>query len=277
MSTDTIQLGSARVHLLELGPLLADLADWLRVPPAEWPPAAVAFLERPITVPALATLIELPGTLVLLDPCDPRSIVESEYAIPGRAAALDLGAQLAGLGLAPEQVGHVVITHMHFDHYSGVVRDAGGAPALAFPRARHYVGRADWEARRALLADPGSLEARTLGAIERAGLLELVDGERDLGGGVSVLPAAGETPGHQIVRLRAGGQSLYCLGDLYHHPIEIERPEWLVSWADPAATRASRARLVAAALADDALLSAGHIAGFGRLRRAGAGVRWDAI
>ena len=103
---------------------------------------------------------------------------------------------------------------------------------------------------------------------------ELVDGARDLGGGVSVLPAPGETPGHQIVRLRAGGQSLFCLGDLYHHPLEVERPEWLVNWADPAATRASRAALLPEILAGDALVLATHIAGFGRLRQAGARLRW---
>ncbi|HNP69921.1 MAG TPA: EVE domain-containing protein, partial [Kouleothrix sp.] len=43
---------------------------------------------------------------------------------------------------------------------------------------------------------------------------------------------------------------------------------------DPAATRASRAALLPEILAGDALVLATHIAGFGRLRQAGARLRW---
>jgi len=42
---------------------------------------------------------------------------------------------------------------------------------------------------------------------------------------------------------RIDNQTLYALGDLYHHPIEIEHPSWHVRWADPATTLASRRAL----------------------------------
>lgn len=272
MPQHMLHLGHARVAALNLGTIAADLAEWLGVPCAEWGVSTPLF-ARPQPVPVQAALISVPGAAILVDACDPADLATLEPP-PGYRPPPGLADQLAALGLHPADITHVVVTHLHADHYNGLVRAEGGAYAALCPNARHLVGRADWLAAQAAIADPATLAHRALAPIARAGLLELVDGARDLGGGVSVLPAPGETPGHQIVRLRAGGQSLFCLGDLYHHPLEVERPEWLVSWADPAATRASRAALLPEILAGDALVLATHIAGFGRLRQAGARLRW---
>lgn len=76
--------------------------------------------------------------------------------------------------------------------------------------------------------------------------------------------------------MESAGQVLYALGDLYHHPVEVERPEWGVHWAGPASTAKSRVALTAAALAEGALLVAAHIgglAGYGQRLRATDGKR----
>jgi glyoxylase-like metal-dependent hydrolase (beta-lactamase superfamily II) len=112
--------------------------------------------------------------------------------------------------------------------------------------------------------------------LHRHGLLTLVEGELVLDSALSIVAAPGETPGHQILRLRAGGRTLYFLGDLIHHPIEIEQPAVMVDWAQPEATLASRRALAAAALAEDALLTATHIREVGRLRGTPVEVIWEA-
>jgi glyoxylase-like metal-dependent hydrolase (beta-lactamase superfamily II) len=160
-------------------------------------------------------------------------------------------------------------------HYSGIITRRDGAESLCFPRARHHLARADWDELQDELRDPESLERRTLGLARQAGLLDLVDGRRDLAGYVTIIPAPGETPGHQIVRVASEGQVLYCLGDLYHHPVEVDRPDWMVHWADRAANLSSRRMLADAALAENATLVAAHIPGCGRLRSAGGGCRWE--
>src|SRR5262249_33720685 len=103
------------------------------------------------------------------------------------------------------------------------------------------------------------------------------DRRRDIVIGVEVIPAPGETPGHQIVRVSSVGATLYCLGDLYHHPVEVENQEWAAQWADAEAIHASRHALADAALAEDALLRAAHVEGIGGLKRAGTGVVWVAV
>jgi hypothetical protein len=68
-------------------------------------------------------------------------------------------------------------------------------------------------------------------------------------------------------------QALYCLGDLYHDPLEVEHPTWMARWADVNTTLASRRRLVEFALAEDALLVPAHMPP-GRLEHTAHGVRW---
>ena len=49
---------------------------------------------------------------------------------------------LAELNVDPAEVGHVVLTHLHFDHAGGLTR-TGAVPA--FPDAKVYVQRREWE------------------------------------------------------------------------------------------------------------------------------------
>ncbi|HEX5414852.1 MAG TPA: MBL fold metallo-hydrolase, partial [Chloroflexota bacterium] len=184
--------------------------------------------------------------------------------------------RLAALGVAPEEIEHVVITHAHGDHYNRLTVKRDGAYQLAFPNARCYLGASDWTSDycQSELQKADSLDTRTLGVVHGAGRLVPVDGELNLAPNVSILPAPGETPGHQILRVRAGGQTLYCIGDLYHHPIEVIHPTWMSPWGNPTTNVRSRQSVAEAALADNALLVATHIRGVGRLERHDGGVRW---
>jgi glyoxylase-like metal-dependent hydrolase (beta-lactamase superfamily II) len=273
----TIQVGRARVHIINMGMLHADLAEWLRVPQQERTPATKQYFAQPMVVPVLSVLIELPETAILVDACDPLTLGNSSEVESDDHALADLSVRLAAQGIPPERIEHVVITHLHFDHYSGVTRERHGRPVPCFPQARHYIGRADWAGIAERLVEQDSLESKTLAVLQRHGLLTLVERDIEIADEVRILAAPGESPGHQIVRLHSNGQTLYCLGDLYHHTVEVEQPEWVVHWADPETTRRSRAQLIAAALAEDALLTATHIPTLGRLRATPDGVRWDAL
>ncbi len=112
--------------------------------------------------------------------------------------------------------------------------------------------------------------------LERSGLLELVDGNRDLLPEVQIIAAPGESPGHQIVRVHVDGQTLYCLGDLYHHAVEVEHPDWMASWAHEEANLASRRALEQRALNEEAVLVAAHMP-VGRMTRTESGTGWVTI
>jgi glyoxylase-like metal-dependent hydrolase (beta-lactamase superfamily II) len=179
--------------------------------------------------------------------------------------------QLAVIGVDPADIDTVVITHPHFDHYCGIIDNDGH---VLFPQARHFLGRGDLDLVQAALTGAAPPEYRAFAVVQRHGLLYPADGPYDLGDGMRILSTPGETPGHQAVRVELEGAKLYILGDLYHHAIEVEHPAWGVSWADAAAIARSRAAITAAALTEDALFLATHIAGFGRMERTPTGHVW---
>lgn len=124
----------------------------------------------------------------------------------------------------------------------------------------YFLGHADWEGN-AERDRPGSLLARHLGPVADAGRLALVDTERAIVPGVTMLAAPGESPGHCIVRVASEGATCYFLSDLFHHPCEVKHCDWASSGRDAAA-----------------LLMTTHMPfpAFGRLRETAAGVSWVA-
>jgi glyoxylase-like metal-dependent hydrolase (beta-lactamase superfamily II) len=183
-------------------------------------------------------------------------------------------AGLATVGVRPADVTHVLFTHAHYDHILGAT--VGGVTTTArFPRARHLIHRAD------LTIDEAREGARSpqreqFGALERLGLLDLVDGDVTIVPGIALLHAPGESPGHSVVRARSAGATFYCLGDLFHFAAEVEHLDWLIAGRDPVTLPLSRHRFVDEAVASNALLVFSHSSFpcWGRIVQNGAGQRW---
>lgn len=275
----TINLGAATISIINTGDVQLTLTEITNAPENEWRPLYTGILDQPSFFPSQCIHIALPGASVMVDannfalstPPDSPYAPPTDYQPPP-----DVLTQLLERGIHAEDITHLVITHAHFDHYAGITQERDGQYVPTFPRACCYLGKADWDyaETQEALHDPNSADSRTFGILQQAGLLELVEGHRDLTAEVRLIATPGESPGHHIVRISSQGQTLYCLGDLYHHPAEIEHPSWMSVWDDVTANIASRSAFAEAALADNALLVAAHIPGIGRLERTATGVRW---
>ena len=275
--TRTIHLGDTAITLINVGDIQLNLAEAYRLAEKDWPPGTSAIFSQPLRIPIQCILVQTPQTNMLLDASVYDFTPDSPFAIAGYQPPPGLLVQLAKRGVKPDQIAHVVITHAHFDHFSSVTEKRDGGYQPCFPSARHYVGLADWESANMQkgLDDTASLAGHTFGILHREGLLEPITGNRNLTAEIQIMAAPGETPGHQIVRVSTEGQTFYGLGDLYHHPVEIEHPEWMSYWANTDDNRSSRQSLVDAALAENALLAATHIPMIGRLKPTASGVIWD--
>lgn len=88
---------------------------------------------------------------------------------------------LAEVGVAPEQIDVVVLSHLHFDHAGGVLStfDASAPPYLVFPNATYVVSEAAWVRARAPHArDRASFIPGLTELLEATGRLELVTSSR---------------------------------------------------------------------------------------------------
>jgi glyoxylase-like metal-dependent hydrolase (beta-lactamase superfamily II) len=274
------QIGEATVTILceaeaPWAPQLQVSEDqWRRAMPEADPDGA-------IPLDFLMACIRVGTAIVLIDPGfeEPSSPWERQRAAgwKGLKRTPGLYAWLTASGIRPEQVTHILITHTHHDHYAGVARmGAEGQYMLRFPQARYMMGRQDWE-ENAERHQPNSELSLRLGAVEQAGLLELVDTETKILPEITMVPAPGETPGHCIVRVQSQDASFYYLSDLFHHTCEVEHPDWVSPGRDRTAMRRSRERLCAAAVAEDATLVYAHhpFPGWGHIRPKGDGYVWE--
>jgi glyoxylase-like metal-dependent hydrolase (beta-lactamase superfamily II) len=172
--------------------------------------------------------------------------------------------ELAAVGLAPDDVAHVVLTHLHADHSGGACRPDGSP---RFPSARYHVHPEDWrffEAHRTADDFTGRFVMRS---IEEAGLLDLDASDHEVARGVAVRHAPGHTPGHRVVRLGDGDDSLVLTGDLLHVPPQVAHPEWPSSHdEDPELGASVRTRLLAEARDDGSTAVVSHFGEpFGRI------------
>lgn len=51
---------------------------------------------------------------------------------------------LQKLGFTCEDITHVIMTHLHFDHVSGLTKCSNGHFSSAFPNARIFVSEIEW-------------------------------------------------------------------------------------------------------------------------------------
>jgi len=188
-------------------------------------------------------LIRHQGTLLLVDT---------------GAKAKPLLENLRQAGIAPEDVGIVLLSHAHPDHYGGAV-DSKNQPA--FPNARCLVSQVDRD------GIPEKL----------AGLpLESIAPETTILDGVRVVAAPGHTAGQLAVKVESQGETLLYTSDVIAHPIHLEYPAWnIVSDADRAGAINTRQALLGQAADAGWWLFVYHFPfpGLCRIQREGAGWR----
>lgn len=196
-----------------------------------------------------------------------------------------LFANLAAIGVRPEDIDMVVISHTHPDHV-GNLRTADGAKA--FPRATVHVPEADWNF--FVRDDPDlsympvndDFRRRFAGAIKRslepvARDVVLYRAGAEIVPGLATLPAHGHTPGMVSFLLHSEAEQLLLTADLAYHPVvNIDRPWRPGPDRDKDAALASRRRIFDRAAAERMLVLGFHypFPGLGRMLKTDGGYAW---
>ena len=175
---------------------------------------------------------------------------------------------LAAVGVAPDEVDVVFLTHLHVDHV-GWNTDRDGE--LVFPRAR-YVTHRDGVVF-ALESGRPHVE-RTIGRVA----FDEVGGETELAEGVTAFELPGHFPGHMGVRIESADEHALLIADAAVHPMLLHQPEAVyVSDGDPVDCAATRRSLLPELVDQDVLVACGHYpaGGIGRVVTRDGRVVWE--
>ena len=175
-------------------------------------------------------LVRINGLNILVDPCNGngrhRSVFPHFHLI--NQPYLE---RFESTGVKPEQVDIVFCTHLHCDHcgWNTQLRDGRWIPT--FPNARYLFVRREvdrWGDLRGsnphIEYNAGVYEESVKPVIE-AGLAELVDDHHTISENLKIEPAYGHTAGHSILQMTSLDQTVYFTGDVFHHPMQILKPE----------------------------------------------------
>jgi glyoxylase-like metal-dependent hydrolase (beta-lactamase superfamily II) len=154
-------------------------------------------------------------------------------------------------GIDPAEVDTVFFTHLHGDHV-GWTLSPNNQPT--FPNARHLVPQADWDYFGGMLE--ANQQMKQILPLEALGVLDLFSGERAVTGELITLPTPGHTPGHTSLLVSSQGEKAIITGDLAHHPAQVERVDWSISFDSNAGESAETRRKVFAQIETEGLVAA---------------------
>jgi glyoxylase-like metal-dependent hydrolase (beta-lactamase superfamily II) len=153
---------------------------------------------------------------------------------------------LTRLGVEPAEIDLVVFSHLHFDHVCGATRwGADGQRTLTFPRARHIVGRWEWED--AISGAPG-LESTyprdDIMPLYEAGQLHVVEDGQQIVPGLRASVTGGHTRGHLALVFESAGQTAIYLGDICPSTAHLRQMWHLAYDLYPLVTRQRKQQLL---------------------------------
>lgn len=125
------------------------------------------------------------------------------------------------LGLTPDDIDYVILTHLHTDHVGGGVKLAGDQYVPRFPNARYIIDRGEWQAamnpneRTAAVYIPERLEP-----LEKTGQVDFIEGDTELFDGIKAVRTGGHTGDHFALEIESEGIQVFYYADIFptrHH------------------------------------------------------------
>ncbi len=187
--------------------------------------------------------------------------------------------RLAMLNIQPEDVDHVLLTHLHADHVGWNTRLVDGRWVPTFPNARYAMPQGELD----FFATPEADKRRMVFDDSVAPVLASGQGIGIHAGGddyeeaFHFHPTPGHCAGHMSITLHSAGETAIFTGDAMHSPVQVYHPEWNSAFCrEQDGARASRRWLLEYACEHKATVFTAHFgsSSAGVVSREGDGFGW---
>ncbi|MDG5787728.1 MBL fold metallo-hydrolase [Evansella sp. AB-P1] len=120
---------------------------------------------------------------------------------------------LALLGLTAEDIDHVLMTHMHFDHASGATKPVDGNLISTFPRATYWIQEVEWqEMRNPNIRSRNTYFEENWKAISHQ--VKTFNESVEVVDGIQLIHTGGHSAGHCILKVEKNGETVLHMADL---------------------------------------------------------------
>lgn len=208
--------------------------------------------------------------------------------------------RLQAIGVSPEAVDLVLLTHLHADHVGWNTRLQDGRWVPTFPNARYVFSEREYNYNLALSRERGAVariqqqagtgtpRRQPLGGVFEDSVMPIVEAGLDQRIGVDNTVIEGfrfhATPGHSIdhasISVTSRGETALFWGDIMHHPLQFRRPETNSVYCEfSKAAQQSRHKAMRLAAELDALVFTTHFAdsSVGKVSQQTHGFDWQFI
>ena len=253
-----MRLGHFEIHAISDGTFALDGGQMFGVvPKVLWEKKAPPDERNRIRMGLTCLLVRAQGKNLVIETGIGDKMDAKQVGIYKIEHSTTLPAELQKLGVGLNEVDLVINTHLHFDHCGWNVRREGGKLVPAFPRARYFIQRGEWEhALAPTLRDRASYIPEFFIAAE--GQTEFLDGDAEILPGIKVEVVPGHTRHMQCVRIGSENQQAYFISDLVPMSAHLS-PAWIMSFdLYPLETLANKERLLPELAAEKALVVFPH-------------------
>ena len=163
--------------------------------------------------------------------------------------------RLESLGVSPDSIKSIYLTHFHVDHIAGLIsKDNSGNDAKAFKNAAIYAGKVEYDAWMNNI--PKNDLQKNVMALYKDSLHLFAFGD-NLPHGILAMDAVGHTPGHTAFQF----SNLLVIGDLMHgYALQKDHPEINSNYdMDKSKSIESRKRIMQYARENKLLMAGMHL------------------
>ena len=201
--------------------------------------------KNQIELPTDPILIQYQGKNYLIDAgVGNGKFTDKQKKIFGVAWESEVESSLKELGLTFEDIDFLLMTHMHFDHATGLTKptDDGGYVSV-FPNAKIYVQAIEWEE----MQHPNIRSKSTYWAYNWEPIVDQVvtyDKSVEVAEGLTMIHTGGHSNGHAVIKFEQNGETMIHMADIMPTHAH-QNPLWVLAYDDyPMTSIANKEKLL---------------------------------